>query len=514
VSAQEFLLAAGAAPAEVADALAQHLRVQSGGSRETDRTYYDTFDALLREAGLAAAHADGELVMFDRDSGQVRARAKARRVDKPLFPSELESAQVREALAAVVQARALLPLVRVRARERSLQVLDDERKTVARITLEQPAVLRADGARKPLVPRLRVAAVRGYDTELRQVRLVLEHELGLTPAEEPLLDEAVRASGRDPHGVSSKIVVPLLLQERADRAAVRVLRSLLGVIEANLEGAVTNIDSEFLHDYRVSVRRSRSVQRELKRVFPPGELSAFRDGFRWLQRVTGDARDLDVYVLGFDSMRAVVPVQMRADLDPLLAVLQAHRATARRAMARTLRGKRASSLPARWSEFLDGLEQLPDEGRPDAARPIGEVAGERIGKVYRKMVKMGGAIDEASPAQDYHELRKRGKELRYLLELFGAALYPPDVVKPMIKSLKGLQDVLGRHQDREVQIGMLTRLSDEIGSVDGGAAALMATGVLVAALREDELAARAEFAHSFAGFASKVQRKLVRDTFG
>ena len=43
-----------------------------------------------------------------------------------------------------------------------------------------------------------------------------------------------------------------------------------------------------------------------------------------------------------------------------------------------------------------------------------------------------------------------GKELRYLLELFGG-LWPSGVVKPMVRSLKGLQDVLGTHQDREVQ---------------------------------------------------------------
>ena len=76
------------------------------------------------------------------------------------------------------------------------------------------------------------------------------------------------------------------------------------------------------------------------------------------------------------------------------------------------------------------------------------------------MVKLGGAIDDDSPAEDYHELRKRGKELRYLLELFGAPLYPGEVVKPMIKSLKSLQDVLGRHQDREVQVAMLSSLGD------------------------------------------------------
>ena len=66
------------------------------------------------------------------------------------------------------------------------------------------------------------------------------------------------------------------------------------------------------------------------------------------------------------------------------------------------------------------------------------------------MVKMGTAIDDDSPAEDLHELRKVGKELRYLLEFF-ASLYPAEVVKPFVKTLKGLQDQLGRFQDREVQ---------------------------------------------------------------
>jgi CHAD domain-containing protein len=513
MTGHEFLLTADATPGEVADALAQHLTVTNGGSRDTDRLYYDTFDALLRDAGLSAACENGELELIDRDSGHVRLRTTAAPATKPLFPSELEPGPMRDALVEVVEVRALLPLVRVKTRERLLNVLDDERKTVVRITIEQPALVAANGRRKPLSARLRIAAVRGYDHELDQVRLVLTHELGLAPAEQPLLDEAVRASGKDPEGVASKISVPMLFEERSDRAAARVLRALLEVMEANLEGTIANIDSEFLHDYRVSVRRSRSVQRELKRVFGPDELARFRAEFRWLQQATGDSRDLDVYVLEFDSMRAIVPEEMRGDLDPLRDVLEAHRVNARRAMARTLRGKRATSLLVRWSSFLDGLEQLPDDDRPDAARPIGEVAGERIRKVYRGMVKMGEAIDEQSPAEDFHELRKRGKELRYLLELFGAALYPPDVVKPMIKSLKGLQDVLGRHQDREVQVAMLTELGDEVASAEGGAAALMATGVLVTRLHEDELAARGEFAESFAAFASKAQRRLVKDTF-
>jgi CHAD domain-containing protein len=130
------------------------------------------------------------------------------------------------------------------------------------------------------------------------------------------------------------------------------------------------------------------------------------------------------------------------------------------------------------------------------------------------MVRMGDAIDESSPAEDYHELRKKGKELRYLLELFGAALYPVEVVKPMIRTLKDLQDVLGRHQDREVQVALLRSLAPEVARADGGEAALLAVGALIARLAEDEAAARGEFAGRFEEFAAKDQRRLVARTFG
>jgi CHAD domain-containing protein len=317
-----------------------------------------------------------------------------------------------------------------------------------------------------------------------------------------------------PGGVSSKAHVALEPGQRTDEAAARVLRRLLEVMQANLAGTIADLDSEFLHDFRVALRRSRSVQRELKLAFPPEELARLRSEFRWVQQATGDARDLDVYVLEFDEYREMVPEQMRSDLDPLLGVLRSRRLIARREMVRALRSDRATKLLTEWGVLLEGLPALGEADRPSAARPIAEVAAERIAKVYRRMVKAGRSIDPTSPAADYHELRKKGKELRYLLELFGAPLYPADIVKPMIKALKGLQDVLGRHQDREVQIATLRSLRGEVSALPGGPAALMAMGVLVERLGADAHEARGEFAAGFGAFASSSQRAVVKETFG
>jgi CHAD domain-containing protein len=499
------------------EAVAGALPIQDGVQGEHLRNYYDTFDGLLHGAGLSLVHEDGMLSLIDRETGVVRASLQTAPPRLPLFAADLEPGALRDVLRELTEVRALLPLVQLHTRERRMAVLDGEAKTVVRLAIEEASLTGPSGRPLPLRPRLRITPIRGYDKERRSVQVKLEHDLGFKPADEPLVDEAIRVSGGVPGGFPAKIDVPLRFDERADVAAAAVLRALLEVIEANLEGTVEDLDSEFLHDLRVSVRRSRAVQRELKGVFPPAPLARFRADFRWLQQATGDARDLDVHVLDFDAMRALVPEAMRDDLDPLLGVLRARRVRAHRQLVAALQSERATGLLRDWRAFLDALETRDEADRPDAARSIGAVAGERIRKVYRQMVRMGSAIDDSSPAEDYHELRKKGKELRYLLELFGAPLYPAEIVKPMIRTLKGLQDVLGRHQDREVQVALLRSLGHEVAAGQAaheGEAALMAMGALIGRLSEDERAARSEFAASFAEFAAPEQRRLVKETFG
>jgi CHAD domain-containing protein len=313
--------------------------------------------------------------------------------------------------------------------------------------------------------------------------------------------------------VKAKVDVALAYDQRADAGAVAVMRRLLEVIAENMEGAISGEDPEHLHQLRIAVRRTRTVQRQLKDVFAPAELPGYRAEFRWLQQATGPARDLDVYLEDLDSLRGLLPESMRRDLDPLVPVLTHSRLAARADMTRALRSARAANLFEDWERLLETMVERSSHDRPAADRPVGTVAGKRIRKVYKRIVTMGRAIERESPAEDYHELRKKGKELRYLLELFGARLFAEEAVAPLVKSLKALQDLLGRHQDREVQIAMLRSSAEEVATLPGGGAACMAMGTLVERLRADEQAARDEFAERFAQLAAKRQRALVRETF-
>jgi CHAD domain-containing protein len=383
-----------------------------------------------------------------------------------------------------------------RSQRRHFNVLDERDKTVVRLTLAHPASDGPDDEFEAHRARLKLTGLRGYADEYDRV------------------EELLPVAGFNLPGISAKVEIRMRPDERADVVVSRVLRRLSEVQEANLPGALADIDSEFLHDFRVAVRRTRSVLREMGGVFHPGELERRRAEFKWLQDQTSQTRDLDVYVDDFEELRELAPESMHDDLEPLRELLALRRRAAQAKTEAALTSKRARDLSEEWRDRLQVLVLDSEPERPDATKPIIEVVARRVRKVHRRMVKMGGAIGPYSPPEDYHALRKRGKELRYLLELFATPLFEPDVIKPMIRALKGLQDVLGRHQDREVQIEMLREIAEELVSAPNGASTLMAVGVLIERLESDAQRARDSFASSFASFASPAQCRLVSETFG
>jgi CHAD domain-containing protein len=508
----QLLLAEGLSASAVADALAGEVPIVTSKAHTIERTFWDTFDGRVRGAGLVLAEAGRRLALSDAATLAEEGSAPCKRGAVRLLVGDLADSALRERLEPLIEMRALTPVARVRSRQLPINVLDELGKIVVRLRVEEPVALGGAAGDVALPARLHVVGVLGYDAELRDVSALLTGR-GLVAASRSVQDDAVEALGGTVGGVSSKLKLQLDPSDRADVAAVAILRRLLEVIDANLPGTLADTDSEFLHDLRVAVRRTRALQRELRGVFAPEPLRVFRDGFKELQRITGPTRDLDVQLLEFGDLAAGLPDDVAGDVVPLRRLLEDHLVVERRAMDRALRSDATRGLLDNWREYVERLPGSAEDVRPDAARPIAEVAGERIAKVYRTMVKMGSAIDDDAPAEALHELRKKGKELRYLLEFF-ASLYPVSVVKPMVSTLKGLQDVLGRFQDREVQADLLRSLGDEVAALDGGAAALMAMGVLVQRLGDEQAQARAHFAESFAGFASKSQRKLVDQTFG
>ena len=480
-----------------------------------ERRFLDTFDWRLWLSNLVLFEMrngrERSLVTQDLSEGETLASIRITR--SPSWPHQIPEGELRERVAGLVAMRVLLPLVKVLSKARVLRVLNEDDKTVVRLRVEQIACDAEDlaDARK-LLPRLRVLPVRGYPAEFDAVVRFVCDELGFPEAPRGLLDEALVAVGREPGDYSSKLNIPLKPVMRADMAARRIFLHLLGTLERNVEGTKADLDSEFLHDLRVATRRTRSALTQIKGVLPQEVLDDFRERFGWLGQVTGPTRDMDVFLLEFPRYQVGLPPDLREDIVPLHAYLEAHQRKEQLALRRKLNSAQFKKLLTAWREYLESaLPSAP--AAPNALRRAKEVADERIWRMYRRVIKEGRAINDGSPAEDLHELRKSCKKLRYLIEFF-QSLYPDDALKPMIKTLKVLLDNLGEFQDLHVQAEELMGFAGDMqaeGKVE--LRTLLSIGALIGDLLRAQQLARTQFAERFAGFDTKDNRAAYRKLF-
>jgi inorganic triphosphatase YgiF len=94
----------------------------------------------------------------------------------------------------------------------------------------------------------------------------------------------------------------------------------------------------------------------------------------------------------------------------------------------------------------------PAEGRFRRRREISEPL-EDDKPSTRKWRKAAKRLDESSSPEAFHDVRKKGKRLRYTLES----------VQKLVKPLKALQDDLGDHQDAVVAAAYLRELGTTTG---------------------------------------------------
>lgn len=524
----EFLLAgtpAGPADAEAAWAsIRPGYEVVPGAARQVGRTWLDTFDGRLRAAGLSLAclsgsgavqsaagagtrnghrGAAGELVLSGAVGEPLRQPVTAR---WPSLLDALPPGPVAERLRPVVGVRALLPLARVRSSVREWRILNPDEKTVVRAYLDQATV--APGANGGLPARISLLPVRGYQVQAARVARLMAAVAGVA-ADPPTELDLLLAAGPVPVAATAAPVRP---DQDAAGALAGLLLGLLESAELNLPGAIGDVDTEFLHDLRVAVRRTRSALKLAGDVLPANATERFAPEFRWLGELTTPVRDLDTFLLGFDAIAAELAVADPADLLPLREHLRRRRATERRRLQRGLRSSRLTELAAGWRAVLTPLAQ-PDAraGRRAAAGPptAAALARDRIAVSWRRVARRAAAINRGSPPAALHDLRKRCKELRYVLELFGTLCHPQPY-RALVGELKAVQDSLGAFQDAEVHRDKVRAYAVQmLAAGRAEASTLLAMGELVACFGAAQRRAADQSVIRVSGLAAEANRRRV-----
>src|SRR4051794_11098627 len=471
--------------------LASSFEVSVGKRRVVRRTALDTFDRRLERAGqrlqLVTEADDRRLELVQ--NGQTLVSALAGSGPRwPAMAGALPDGGLKDRVARVAGIRALLIVDERRRLVHRAELRDANGKIVVRLDVDEPA----GGAAPP--PVVTVRPLRGYQKEAdRAWRLI-------TTMLEPVTDEPVAPRAASPSVAPGSPARALLAAELTD---------FLQEVRDNLPGTIGDIDTEFLHDVRVAVRRTRSLLRLGRQALPAHVREAWEPQFKWLGDLTTPVRDLDVYQLGLPEMTGWLVAASAADLEPFRAHLARRRAADRRTLLRALRGARLRRLLDDWAGELSALAD-PARSADGAEWSAGALARANVARAHRRVVRGGTSISDSSPPQELHVLRKRCKELRYALEMFGPVLDDAQVGKA-IKDLKSLQDVLGRFQDSEVQRTTLRGFALEMVADGAPAEALLAMGELMGYLHGEQQRARAEFATAFASYVRPAgHRRMAR----
>jgi len=470
---------------------------------------WDVPDSKNSKKNKNIKNREGVLFIQNKDTGNSLYEFPFDHI--PKFSKDIPHQACRQMLDGILGVRALMPLVTLAVQRRQLLVLNKENKTLAILQAERYTIS-GHADEKQLSGRLIVSPIRGYNKVFKQVLQYITEHLKLPCAGNAVLDEALAAAGKKPDPSAFILTQRLTDSLTTWEAAQILLRHLLNVMQANESGLRDAIDTEFLHDYRVAVRRTRSILGQIKHIFPGKLLDYFKREFYWLGAITTPARDLDMYLLKFEGYMRELPADLQSNLMPFRLFLERHWKIEHTHLCHALDSKRYQELISQWQQALASKDmQLqsddsvpPQQTSPqetfNATKPARQVVSARIRKLYKRVLKEGCAITPESHDEMLHELRKTCKKFRYLIEFFHD-YYSDKQIKRLVKTLKMLQENLGDFQDLCVQVNQLNCFAEQMrqeGLAD--TKTIMAMGVLVQKLTAHKAAVRTEFSQRFRAF--------------
>ena len=216
-------------------------------------------------------------------------------------------------------------------------------------------------------------------------------------------------------------------------------------IGANARYVALGIDSEFLHQLRVGVRRLRSLLRLAEPLMPQDASASFDDEVTWLTTTLGPARDWDVF-----TAETLPAVSRTLHLPPLRREMGQLKARATRMRGVRYAAARETAASPRLSRLLLALGArfaALTVGEPGAAEASSarSFAQNVLDQCARRLKKRAKHLRHASPVER-HRARIAAKKLRYAAEFF-ESLFSGGRSKAHLAKLAKLQTALGNLND-------------------------------------------------------------------
>lgn len=222
--------------------------------------------------------------------------------------------------------------------------------------------------------------------------------------------------------------------------AREALRGRLAAVQHYLPLAAENAgeDVEYVHQLRVSTRRSMAALKLFEGLLPRKRSRWLRDQLRDIRRAAGAARDCDV-------MRARYGLDEAGELPRIRQRLEAARHEAQPPIVAVhQRLSRPPRLDDRVQELLQRLRSHPRDMPGQGPVRFDAWARFHLRPLVDKFFRAAPGTTSDLPA--LHRFRIRGKQLRYAMELLAGA-FAEEFRGELYPQIETLQDHLGRIND-------------------------------------------------------------------
>lgn len=409
--------------------------------------FYDDFDSHLWKANYLLCQVDKQQFRLIDSSGGVdeaRASSNAR------FWWEFSDSQVKDKLQNLIGMRAVLPIASINLLETDFSLRNSDQKIVVRGRLTQTMV------GDKIVLYLTLQALRGYAKFYTRAAQLLRP---FFKAEINHFGMRFLLMSQDIQVIEPKqgALISLTEDMRTEQAVRAMAIAMLDQTKLYVGGVIADTDTEFLHQFRVNVRKLRSLISLLKQALPTPMLDTLKPRLSSIASKTNKLRDLDVFILAQDNYRAMLPANYESGLNELYRLIEKQRKQEKNKVARYLS---STDYKNDIATCAAELSQSAAFQTPMALKPILQVVKKLLLKRYHKMLTMSAAINSRSADEKIHELRIEFKKLRYLIEFF-IDLLPKKRIGKIVSQIKKIQTVLGGYNDYCIQIEFLDDYIDD-----------------------------------------------------
>ena len=362
---------------------------------------------------------------------------------------QLPDGSVQKTIKGLIGLRALMPIANIFVAEQQIALRNGDQKLVVRAQLKTITI---DGQARIY---FLLKPLRGYSKHSTQARNIVRSFASKKMTSHHL--KHLVADRINPTSIEEKIPLPKIKDKMPTEQAVRSMSvAMLHQASSQVPGVIADVDTEFLHHFRVYFRKVRSLVGLLHKSIPVETVAILKPVLSEIAGKTNKLRDLDVFLLEKDKYLAMLPANFSAGLNELYEIVEQQREIERVNIENYFLSADYGQKMAMCISELSAPSALKTE---IASKPLLPVVDKLVLKRYQKILDMVGLIDDSTVDEEIHELRKEFKKLRYLIEFF-SDLFPQEGIRKTIGTVKKVQNVLGNFNDYSIQIEFLNTYLD------------------------------------------------------